>query len=365
MNTKPRTVRHLRLPAASGKDFSVMPDWFYACLALLPWGILAWSFHRDRSRYRNCYFLFFALAGTFLALTLVMKNTAGILSTALTGIIAVLLIVPVFLIWNGILMYKREGHSLSCMLSLILGLIVAIGEVAAYAALILPEIAEGEWNAANFLYHVSRISMFISVSVIYFSMTFVVFMLYCLFLQIIPAKKDFGYVIIHGSGLLDGDRVSKLLSDRLDKAIEIYRKDPTPPILIPSGGQGADETVSEAEAMEKYLLGKGIPPEKILREDRSTTTLENLRFSKEIIEGRPGSRYTVLVTSNYHVYRAMRHSRKIGLKCVGVGSHVAFYYWPSAVIREFIAVHAEKKHLFFLLLGWLLCMLVLAGIYFL
>ena len=82
------------------------------------------------------------------------------------------------------------------------------------------------------------------------------------------------------------------------------------------------------------------------------------------IDSQTGSKYTALVTSNYHVYRALRYCRKIGLKCTGIGSHVAFYYWPSALIREFIAVHAEKKHLIYLIVGWILFMLPLFLFYF-
>ena len=80
--------------------------------------------------------------------------------------------------------------------------------------------------------HIIRISMFFSVSVIYVSISFVVFMLYCVFLQIIPIKRNFDYVIIHGAGLIKGERISKLLANRLDKAIEIYKKAPTSPIPI-------------------------------------------------------------------------------------------------------------------------------------
>ena len=151
----------------------------------------------------------------------------------------------------------------------------------------------------------------------------------------------------------------------MDKAIDVYRKDPTPPILIPSGGKGNDEKISEAEAMERYLIAKGIPVNQIIKEDQSTTTYENLKNSKAIIDAQEGSKITVLVTSNYHMYRALRYCRKIGLKCLGVGSHVALYYWPSAIIREFIAIHAEKKHLIILLAGWILCMIPLFCAYFL
>ena len=184
-------------------------------------------------------------------------------------------------------------------------------------------------------------------------MTFLIFMIYTLFLQIIPRKKDFDYVIIHGAGLLHGEQLTKLLQGRVDKAIEVYRKDPTPPILIPSGGKGDDEKISEAEAMKRYLLEQGISETTIILEDRSSTTLENLQFSKQIIDSREGRSYTALVTSNYHVYRALRYARQCGLKCTGIGSPVAFYYWPSALIRELIAIHAEKRHAFLFLAGWI------------
>jgi uncharacterized SAM-binding protein YcdF (DUF218 family) len=114
----------------------------------------------------------------------------------------------------------------------------------------------------------------------------------------------------------------------------------------------------EAAAMAAYLREKGIPEDRIIMEDRSATTMENLQFSKKIIDERKGGRYTALVTSNYHVYRALRYCRKIGLECTGIGSRVAMYYWPSALIREYIAVHAERKHLLTFLAGWILVLLL-------
>ena len=324
------------------------------------WTLLIVSFINDRSRYRNCYFLFLALASTIFALTfLAGEHQKTVLVVMMITILVALLIVPIFLICNGIVMLKREGRSLANLLSLFFGIIIALGEIATLVAVLIPVFGGKDWIFETSLRRINRISVFFSVTVIYISMCFLVFMIYCVFLQIIPRKRDFDYVIIHGAGLLDGDRVSKLLADRLDKAIEVYQKDPTPPIMIPSGGKGSDEKISEAEAMARYLIDKGIPPEKIIKEDQSLTTLENLKFSKRIIDAREGSKYTVLVTSNYHVYRALRYCRKIKMKCTGVGSHVAFYYWPSALIREFIAVHSEKKHLITFIIGWVLCMIPL------
>ena len=107
--------------------------------------------------------------------------------------------------------------------------------------------------------------------------------------------------------------------------------------------------------MTRYLLSRGIPEEDILPEDQSTTTLENLQFSKKILDSYEGRKYTALVSSNYHVYRALRYCREIGLKCTGIGSHVAWYFWPSALIREYIAIHMEKKHFILFAGGWLAC----------
>ena len=317
--------------------------------ALFWWIVLIVSFEKDRSRYRNCYFLFVALISTVVAATMFADGreaetllTVGVL----TGI--AIFMVPVFLIHNGVVMYKKEGRSLSNQLSLLFGIVIGVGEIGTtYLALT-------GWETEFAIQHktLTIIIALISLSVIYVSVSFLLFLFYSLFLMIIPRKKDFDYVIIHGAGLLEGNKVSRLLADRIDKAIVVYATDPSPTILIPSGGQGGDETVSEAEAMAEYMRDKGIPESDILLEDQSGTTLENLKNCKAIIDAREGRKYTALVTSNYHVYRALRYCRKIGLKCTGIGSRVAAYYWPSALIREFVAIHREPKHMIAFLAGW-------------
>jgi len=250
-----------------------------------------------------------------------------------------------------VIMYRKEGRSLQNMLSLIMGILVGVGELCFFLFFIFPIF----WSDRNseFITTGMKVLLFISLSVIYVSVVFVSFMSYTVLLQLIPRKRDFDYVIIHGSGLLRGREVSKLLADRIDKAIEVYGKDPTPPILIPSGGKGRDEEISEAEAMEQYLIEHGIPKERIIREDRSTTTRENLVFSKKIIDERAADPYVALVTSNYHVYRALSLCDDIDLECTGIGAHVARYYWPSALLREFAAIMSKKKNLLIFIAGWL------------
>ena len=298
------------------------------------WGLFFLYFRKDRSRYRNCYLLAIALASLFLFV--LSAGGEYVRTVALYLIYAVLfglLVVPVFFIFARITGVYQSGANL-----------------------------EDQIRSSTVL---QTVEILFCISVMYGAGSFYVFMLYTLFLQIIPIKKDFDYVIIHGSGLLDGSRVPKLLQDRLDKAIEVYRKDPTPPTLIPSGGQGEDESIPEAEAMRQYLVSKGIPERDIIPETDSRTTQENIEFSKKILDQMDDRKYTALVTSNYHVYRALRYCKKAGLKCTGIGSHVALYFWPGALIREFIAIHAEKKHAVLFIAGWLVCispmLLVLIG----
>lgn len=324
-------------------------------IAVCWWILLIISFTKDRSRYRNCCFLFCALFFTVAALAAIGEQLkTGTIKALLLVTGAGLLLVPMFLIHNGIVMCRNEGRSLAHMLSLIFGLIIGAGEIATIYILLTGTRTEIEKRFAT----VGIVSQVISLSVIYISVSFLIFMFYSIFLMIIPRRSNFDYIIIHGSGLIDGNKVPKLLADRMDKAIDVYKKDPTPTVLIPSGGKGEDELMPEAAAMAAYLREKGIPADRIVMEDRSTTTMENLQFSKKIIDERRGGRYTALVTSNYHVYRALRYCRKIGLECTGIGSHVAMYYWPSALIREYIAVHAEMKHLLTFLAGWIFVLLL-------
>lgn len=335
-----------------------MGDNIFVFNALFWCALFAYSFIRDRSRYRNCLLLFISIISLIPAISLTAgENSGTVLLIFVVLIILAILVVPFFLVHNGIVMLRKEGRSLANMLSLFTGLGIGLGEIATLVVFINYSFTIGSERTAKAIGDMASIGVYFSSAVIYASLAFLTFMFYSIFLQIVPHKRDFDYVIIHGAGLINGSKVSRLLADRLDKAIEIYHKDPTPPMMIPSGGKGNDESMSEAEAMADYLLEHGVKKEHILMEDQSTTTYENLVNSKKLIESREGRKYTLLVTSNYHVYRALRYCRKIGLKCTGVGSRVALYYWPSALIREFIAIHAEKKHLIIFLVGLVLWLL--------
>ncbi len=328
--------------------------------ALFFWGILLISMGRDRSRYRNCSLLMIAILFTLPVLTRIAgpyRRTAALVILIL--LVVAILLVPMFLIANGVIMMRNEGRSLKNLLSLFLGIGIELGEIC-LLLFVLGFAYAVNTDQSSFLMigRLPELYLFVTGSAIYFSLSFLAFMLYTLFLEIVPGRRNFDYIIILGAGLINGNKISKLLSDRLDKAIAIYKRSKIPPILIPSGGRGADEELAEADAMAAYLREHSIPEEHILPENESRNTMENLINSKKLIEERSEQASSALVTSNYHVYRALRHCRKLGFTCTGIGAHVAAYYWPSALIREYIAIHSKGKQLYLLMGGWLLLVVI-------
>lgn len=119
-------------------------------------------------------------------------------------------------------------------------------------------------------------------------------------------------LIVLGAGI-HGRQVSRPLAYRLNAAVTYHRKNPDA-IIVVSGGQGPQELITEAEAMENYLLAKGVDPNKILREEQATSTYENFLFSKKLLDERLGNQYKVAyTTNNFHIYRAGRLAKSAGV----------------------------------------------------
>lgn len=106
---------------------------------------------------------------------------------------------------------------------------------------------------------------------------------------------------------------------------------------IVSGGQGRDEVISEAESMKTYLVECGIPGERIIMEDQSTSTYENMRNSYQIIRELNPDAKIAFSTTEYHVFRSGYLAEKIGMKAIGMGSRTKLYFYVNAWIREFVA----------------------------
>jgi uncharacterized SAM-binding protein YcdF (DUF218 family) len=179
-------------------------------------------------------------------------------------------------------------------------------------------------------------------------------LLYSLLYLNMPKNMNCDYIIVHGCGLLDGERVSPLLKGRVDKALEIYRRCNGSAKLVLSGGRGADEKISEAQAMKDYLLAQGFPADAMILEDRSATTYENLRNVRDMLDTNGVKHRYLFVTNDYHVFRTSLFAKKLGMNASGIGCRTAMYYWPSAFIREYIAVMAQYRWLTIaVVLAWL------------
>ncbi len=145
-------------------------------------------------------------------------------------------------------------------------------------------------------------------------------------------------IIVLGAAV-HGDVPSVTLKGRLNKAVEYYEKNPDVVIIV-SGGMGPQENVTEAYAMEKYLVSKGVPKEKIFKEERATSTYENFLFSKEILDGYFFESYTIaFITNEYHVYRAGGIAKKAGFKDVThFHSNTLWHSVVTGTLRECLAV---------------------------
>ncbi len=314
----------------------------------LSWFLIC--FYREpRSLWLGLSFLVAVLGlMSLIALTLVMLDTGLANMMVISGVMLAvfsLMLLPVAvvfsLITSGARLIRREGFSLSHALSLGLGVLYML------YLLFWPMLGAGIQSVfLDFLYD------FLSYCFMATAAVFVVYWVTNL-LNLLPRRRTYRYIIVLGSGLRRDGTLTPLLAGRVDKGIESYRNNPGS-LLIMSGGQGPDEVIPEAEAMRGYAQSLGIPGEDIFAEAGSTNTHENLMFSKQLIEksGR-GEGRILLVTTRYHVLRALLLAKSLDIPCDGRGSKTRMYFSINAFVREWIAylVLYRKSYLILLLIG--------------
>lgn len=350
------------------RDFGVHLDWQYVLSytlllapAVVPGVLFIYSFIKEPRQFRNALFLFAAL--TWTSVLLVFKLNSYILGLVLVIIVVATPFLTIgFLLINTIIVVKNNGFSLTSMLPFLMaGFIVLL----LCAPSLLNSFDPDSRHIVVFL-----LGLF-TLEGMWFSFTFVSLLFYSWIYRILPRRRKYDYIIIHGAGL-DDTRPTPLLAGRIDKALELWNKQHQQGKFVASGGQGADEVVSEAQAMRDYLLEKGVPADAILMEDKSTTTWENLKNSIAVIRadratsggtdaasddvtasdsaGACGNFTTAVVSSDFHVFRCAEYAHNLGIKADGIGSHTKGWYWPTAFIREFIAI--TKAHLWpYLVIG--------------
>ena len=148
---------------------------------------------------------------------------------------------------------------------------------------------------------------------------------------------DYDALIVLGAAV-HGDRVTWVLSNRLDTAYD-YAVEHPKTVLVVSGGQGDGESVTEASAMAGYLTRRGLDPSRILLEDRAESTAENFAFSKAIIDETLGPDASIgFVTTRFHVFRAGAVARKGGIAARGLGAPDVWYIALNNFLRECVGI---------------------------
>lgn len=143
------------------------------------------------------------------------------------------------------------------------------------------------------------------------------------------------YIIVLGAQMRQTGP-SFVLKCRLDKAYE-YLIDNENTICIVSGGQGSNEPCSEAQGMYEYLVGKGIAASRIVMEDQSTDTSENIAYSARLIGDYDAS--VGIVTNNFHVFRSVQLARHAGFHNVcGIAATSDIYFQINNLVREFFGI---------------------------
>ena len=144
------------------------------------------------------------------------------------------------------------------------------------------------------------------------------------------------HLIILGAKV-NGEEMSLSLLYRAQKALEYLKKNPETTIIV-TGGQGQGEDITEAEALSRFLLENGIVEDRILKEDLSTSTYENLKFTKELYQ----VDNAVIVSNDFHLYRSITLAKKIGIKGYPLAAETPSVVKASLFIREYAAILKMK-----------------------
>ena len=298
----------------------------------------------------------------------IYTNTLKSFSYFAILILPCIVILSTYSIITNFVLIKKEGFSPTKLLGIILGFLAFIGLAGSQG---LYYLISGFLMNNDKAFIKFTLDICINGTLSYFY-TLILATLYC---NIKAAKHipsyDQDFIIILGSKIKNNGSLTPLLQGRVDKALNFgnkqYEINKKKIVYVPSGGKGKDETTSEAEAIKKYLLSKGIKEKQIIIEDKSTSTIENMKYSKNIIDKINKNAKVSFSTTNYHVFRSGVIANEQGLDCEGMGSKTKWYFYTNALIREFIAnlMYEKYKHIALLvIINISLIVLTLIGKYY-
>ena len=263
-----------------------------------------------------------------------------------------IIILALYSIITNIVLIRKEGFNPRNLLGIILGVFALVGMLGSQTLYyVISRLLVG--TDRQFIKYTLDICLNATLSYLY---TLVIATLYC---NIRAANHipnyDKDFVIILGSKINKDGTLTPLLKGRVDRAIEFakkqYESTKKKIVYVPSGGQGRDEVTSEALAIKRYLLENGVDKDQIVIEDKSTSTIENMKFSKGKIDEINAKGNIIFSTTNYHVFRSGVIACNQGIDCEWIGSKTKWYFYTNALIREFIAnlVQERKSHIILIL----------------
>ncbi len=326
---------------------------FCAALTILLWFSFAWTQKELRYSYHSIFYSGLALWMTLVTVLQLriwfvdslMIEAYGILQSAAAIFMVYtflpLLIFCIALSVSNVSLIRHEGFRSRNALGIILSFIMILGAIACFGVNYL--FTSGSELQIRIFY--ASTSIFSSIYA--FMECFLIGSILC---GTLAAKQeppyDMDYLIILGCMIKEDGTLYPLIRGRVDKAIAFYKKQlektGKKAIFVPSGGKGSDEPISEAAAMKRYLLEQGIPEEQIMMEDQSKNTLQNMRFSKKLIEEQNPEAKIAFSTTNFHVFRSGIIARQNDFEPYGMGSPTKWYFWPNAYMREVVGMMAYK-----------------------
>lgn len=303
-----------------------------------------------------------SVSGEEFSVLLLCKKTLHSAQTFTTVLLPVAVVIALGISISNLVLMKHEGVRLRNMLGFFLGILLCAGSVIrVFIYPLFDALGVDVHNESG----IGVIVVLCLEDIISVTMAYLECILLGTAISAVRAAKhipvfDKDFILILGCQIKKDGGLTKLLQSRTDRAIEfaeMQKKETGKEIVfVPSGGKGTDEVIAEAEAIHNYLVDKGISEEKILVENRSESTNQNIRFSYDLIQKMNPDANIAFSTTNYHVFRAGCIADEINIPMEGIGAKTKRYFWINAFIREFIAaIHCEKRHLIVSLVIILCC----------
>lgn len=265
-----------------------------------------------------------------------------------------LILMAILLCVSNIRLITREGFRKQNMLGIAAGILLTVGLL---GGSLITRMSTGNPAAKGLLCTANGYHSILCIGVCFWLSVLCTFLL----LSGHEPEYDMDCIVILGCQIRRDGTLYPLIRSRVDRAIAFAgrqeQKTGKMPVFIPSGGKGGNEPIAEAEAMTAYLKEQGIPEERILPESGSTTTLENMRFSRVIAEQYAAGAKCAFSTSDYHMLRSGILAGETGWLIDGMGARTKWYFWPNALLRELAGLLYRFRHR---ILRMVVCVVILS-----